>query len=338
MRAKMAILLSFALSVTLFAQSPSVPSLSTIGKFRFDLSPPSTQDFGKTIASMTSLHRCQYAPGSAGSAHLPGEEKNDCKYAAPYMSTYLDAISTSDWDTAKDWVPVDAVQAGFTVAEHIRNLSSRGPFGCKNGECHWVISSSTYPGSFFLCHVGEGQAIPTECEPVLIQDRKQAWLSVIVASTAFENHVQIASEVADDIPGDDRFMFNVHWKHSKIEPGAITSLLRSALSKPRVSLTENRPAYGTSFTCSPRASVVNMTHWEMAQVRVDTTEMPNHFGINLDLVYWMNEQNTEREIDWHMPTTPQKTRFFEEVRGNVRTELSSICPAGRWTGDTLTCD
>ena len=179
-RATRTILWVLTLSVPLFAESPNVPSLSTIGKFRFDISSPSTRDFGKTIASTASMPRCRNSPGST---HPIGEEENDCRYAAPYMSTYLYAISTLGLGEIKDLVPVDSVQAGTTVAEHIRTQSTRGPFRCKNGECSWVIASSPHAGSFFLCHVVEGQAIPTDCEPILIGDRGQTWLSVVVASS-----------------------------------------------------------------------------------------------------------------------------------------------------------
>ena len=54
---------------------------------------------------------------------------------------------------------------------------------------------------------------------------------------------------------------------------------------------------------------------------------------------YVNRQNTDRPVDWTLPTKQQKLTWMESVRRNLRKALNGLCEEQRWLDQNeLLCD
>jgi hypothetical protein len=318
--------------------------------FRFELSLPPEQ-----LVGFPESYLNRSCPGTTYSSFnfLRQESRtkhdlgSDCKFSAPYVSVFeSDAIHIGAFGEVEAWVDTGVVKDGARLASLIQQQSNQGPLSCTDNSCDWIVTSYSSPVVYFSCKTDGKVPIPRVCRPVLIDSGSELKMLAKVGLRFSGREGKYAHDPeprsADSFSPAETTgpALKIHLSDKKKSDEAIRAAIIHSLSQPQLSLTENPSLLRGVLVaaCAPRKSKINANQWEMAQVLAELyQESSEEIDVQYQVIYWVNEQNTDRNIDWHLPTQAQLERFTDEIVHNLRTGLSEVCPSASWSGMSLSC-
>ena len=219
-----------------------------------------------------------------------------------------------------------------TVAENINGeidkFEASGAFDCDAAGtvCKGIVRSDQegQEETRFVCTFMVRKTMPEDdCEAVQATDGMNKFLAAI---TGWKERPKGS--------GGSSIRIEVPIQKPWTDKSKISAAIRSALSDPRLSLTEDggHNNHEFQYSCPSRMSAINK-RWEMMTVRVYTDEFQDqsfkeYEGIEADFTLWVNTQNTERPVDWHRPSDGDEDRVTHEIDKNIRSRDARVpyCP------------
>lgn len=348
--------LALAAVLLLTSQQPAL----AVDRFEVadDLSKASIE---KSYADVQSMVR-RWTKGAGGFIDCEeGEWKGRCYkidqpkvFAAPYPAvapSAKTALTTDDfgWFLTKDpelegtsWVPAKSVKDGTALfTEWSRLAENPQPFGCTDSDCMVFARSFWRKGgdnqkTISLCTVGRklDGGPPSFCSPIASTVGGALWIRAKVAL----------------IPagGEGKPDFTLTFVlDKKVDAKAIVKSVQQLLSdKPWQFLTELLPA-GIRAIGGRRVSPIVATLRESASVRVDVVDAVFHdrklgnlpfVKLQFSTMLYINDVNTTRPEDWHLPTPEVQQVYVTHLLGSVKTGVVASCPDPHWVDDyNATC-
>jgi hypothetical protein len=270
-----------------------------------------------------------------------------CHLSPPFVSIFEeDAVSMEGRSDVEEWVDIRAVRDGARLASLIQEQSKQGPHSCENNDCSWIVASNSLPTAYFSCRTDQSFPIPRSCRPVLFESDSGPMMLAKTGLSFFKSEVSHAQtppprSLDTFSPGrTQRARFTIQFPKEKMSDEEIRTAITRSLSQPQLSLTEGPSSITGAIVvaCGPRKSKINIPQWEMIQILANLYQKsPEEIDVEYQAVCWVNEQNTDRNIDWHLPTPEQLKRVTDEIEHNLRAALSEVCHSVSWSGTSLSC-
>jgi hypothetical protein len=262
------------------------------------------------------------------------------------------------------WAPVsEALNGALRVEEWEKLSKGQTVFGCSQsgGTCKKIIPViSVDPRERMLakCEVNKVKGTfgpPTNCQPLMISDGKNTWIKVFMIQEQ-----QVAFSMSP------RFDVLIYSKpNAKMMSQAVSKLDTMLSSAPFNLITEVKNAYfrrednyfkeedkSILGTASNRVSTVlsagRNTVREDVEIFISTSSKPPIerrelrgilISLNINIVLYVNSQNTNRDIDWVRPSKTQQSEYKNFVLEKLKLNLQSLCNSFKWDNSyTLFCD
>lgn len=354
------VLACFAIFPIEAQQSASNPDADIrSGTFRFDISIPSDLlpkessilegspacPDGNQFSSITAFLR--EAAEQFHKDHPDDDHpRSYCHMSKPYVSvSILDAMRMGNLRSVEEWITVADVKEGARLAIQIREQSKQATPRCEKNDCTLTVSSISQPRAYFLCGSDRETPIPRSCRPVLLESSSGP---LLLSTVGYEYNLYGNVHGAFPLPASgslDSFFpgstkgptIQIH-SQKKISDKKIRAAITYSLAQPQLNLQEGPSPFSEDIeaTGGERKSSINPGVWEMIQVRAQLHQWdPKYVSVEYEAYYWVSDQNTEREVDWHLPTSAQLKRVTEEIDRNLR---AGLCSSVSWSGSTLMCN
>jgi hypothetical protein len=306
----------------------------------------------------------------------PGLAGVKCYYPSPFP-VFEGDYKTNARDKVF-WAPLSDTLNGASKAAEWENLSrDQAIYDCSqsDGSCHKIIQVfgvDSHERMLARCEVSKVKnsfGPPTGCIPILISDEKSTWIKAYMIRNSGIGRIlgprlevtiysKLNLNMVSQVAGKMEAMLssapfnlttevrNESYGGGKFILGSANNRISSVLSADKI-IKEDVEIYMSTSSqiigdLDAKPSPCGNTYGRKpcSSLTHNPPRKPeNLVSLNIDILLYVNNQNTDREVDYVRPSQAQQSKYEHYVRERIKLGLQSLCKNYKWDDShNLFCD